>query len=305
MSQFLIFSISIIHYAFLFVSEFLKVFKQTRGKILRWIEIIWTEALAVVFYVIPHALKWLYRKSTGRIKSYKIHLPEEPKAKPAFLHMHNEETVEGDLHALLLLHGDNPSPIFTMLHLADIATDFKKLAVFSLSLTYNNHEQHIHHGQIKEAVRQIGEIIESKGGTLKGVIFGGHSRGGTEGACAGFTDLIYKDMEENPTKGVFSIAGFLQDPDHENPIDVLLKSTVKAISDGIIAFQNQTLYQVLGTRDWDMVFESAIPRTDQNAYHLIQGAMHLNVLYHEDTLKKFRDFLRKQLGTEVVKQSFS
>lgn len=295
MSKFLIISVSFIYYAFLFVEKIRNFSKEAKIRISSWFDIICTEAMAVIFYVIPHGIKWVYRKNTGRIKSYQIRVFEDPREKAAFLHMHGDEALGGDVHALLLLHADNPSTSFTMLHLADLANDFKKLAVFSLSLTYNDIDQHFHQGQIKEAVRQIGEIIESKGGMLKGVIFGGHSRGGMESACAGFTNIIYEDMEENPTTGVFSIAGLLQDPDPENPYKSVLKSTVKAISDGIIAFQNQTLYQVLGTRDWDMVFESAIPRKDQNAYHLIHGAMHLNVLYHEETLKKFRDFLHHQL----------
>lgn len=234
-----------------------------------------------ISYVMPHAIKWYYRlKICKKIKTI-------PLSNSSSLYLHN-----GNLSGtpILFLHGLYGHP-FTLLHLADHLQNAIKGPIFSMQLSYDEYCPQIHRTLLKQAINIIEKMMLSNGSDLKKLILIGHSMGAIEGAYSAFVE------EDKRILAVISIAGRLKVvPSYDKECPEHLKMMIDKIYQGIQKNTGLPLYQIAGGNDWNAPIEATVVRKDDSCCHIIDGAMHFNVLYHPETKCKLLEFVQASLN---------
>lgn len=240
---------------------------------------------AVFTNVFPCALKWFYRAHFQKtIIPYPIYINH---IKVAVLYLHGKlaRKMHKDTSAVLLLHGLKGHP-FTMLHLADIASKNGDEPVFSLHLKYHAHHPELHRPAIKKAIDEIEQILIRHGSYLNKLFVVGHSQGAIEAAYRAFVE------DDHRIGSVISIAGRLRVIAPLNHhLSENFKQMLEHIHEGIKSKLYIPLYQIVGKRDWNANIEATVIRSHSDFCHIVENGMHLNVLYHPETRRKFAEFL--------------
>ena len=238
-------------------------------------------------YLIPCLFRWVYR-----LKIKKDLVPivfKDGSGKTATLYQHGKWKVkDGNVRAILLLHGQHCHP-FTMLNLADRAQKTFQDPVFSLYVSYDEENLAIHRSLIKQALDYIEKLIKDQGYIFKGIVIVGHSMGAIQGAYRAF-------VERDPRLlSVISIAGRLKVVDSVyNPCGESLKPSINQTQE-VQLRTDFPLYQIVGRQDWNVPLEATLIRKDKGCYHIVEDAMHLNLLFHDETYNKFIEFLKRSL----------
>ena len=230
-------------------------------------------------FVLPFIIKWYYR----RLITHEIVPLGLNNSRSAILYMHGSH--QGTT-PVLLLHGLYGHP-FTFLHVADSLQKAKIGPIFSLRLFYNEHFPHVHRALLKQALDEIEKMMKENSKDFKKIIVVGHSMGAIEGAYSAFVD------EDKRLLALVSIAGRLkvvpclhkECPEH-------LKATIEKIYQGIKKNTEFPLYQIAGRQDWNAPIEATAVRTDDSCCHIIDDAMHFNVLYNPETKQKLLEFIQ-------------
>lgn len=253
--------------------------------------------VADLFHTTPNGLKWLYRLHIKKtIASYPLQeitrattklsgFTRKIYGKRAVVYFHEGLQECKELPAVIFLHGVHGHPL-SLLHLADIAAKVTQGPIFSLYLPYDEYSPEIHRRHIKNALDNIENLM----GKSKGFVVVGHSLGAIEFAYRAFSE---KDERILTT---ISIAGRLKVvPSKDKACSEHLKSTVESVYQGIQDHPHLPLYQIAAVKDWNAPLEATVVRKDENCFHVVENAMHLNVLYHKETLQKFAEFLKKSI----------
>jgi hypothetical protein len=242
--------------------------------------------------ILPNSIKWLYRFYVKQqITPFLIKENPLADSQHALLFLHgNFQSVDFQGSApLLLLHGMYGHPL-ALLHLADIAQKVSLGPIFSLYLRYDELKPEVHRSLIKLAIDKIEMLVEAQGIKFKGLVTAGHSMGAIESAYRAF---VSKDSR---IQTVISIAGRLRVvQSKENPCRESLMPTVESVYKGIQEQPEVPLYQIAAGADWNAPLEATIVRQDDACYHIVENAMHFNVLYHKETCHKFNEFLKSSL----------
>lgn len=246
--------------------------------------------IADLAYTFPNAIKWFYRVNIkGNISSITLKRKIKTKSKKALLFSHFDSSIQlnKETHAILLLHGIYGHPL-SLLHLADIAQEAKIGPVFSIYLPYDEHFPENHRSLLKQAIDEIERMVHERGSCLKGIIATGHSLGAIESAYRAFV------VKDERITTVISIAGRLKAvPSPNKNCPECLKSTLKDVYEGILEHTHLPLYQIVAGNDWNAPLEATAVRPIEGSFHIVENAMHLNVLYHWETRLKFIEFLKK------------
>jgi pimeloyl-ACP methyl ester carboxylesterase len=249
-------------------------------------------AVTNVLYSFPYALKWFYLRHIRRQISSSF-LGKASDGTDCYLYSHLAKDFEPQdnlgTSAILFLHGKYASPL-SLLHLAEIAQE-TSLPVFSLHVSYDGKHPKIHRNLLTLAIEEIERQIQAKGGHLKGLVLVGHSLGATEGAYRAFVD------KDERIKAVISIAGRLRvvAAEGQNCPDFLI-STVESVYQGIQNTPEIPLYQIIAREDWNAPTEATLVRLDEGSFHIVEKALHFNVIYYQETRNKFREYLKKAIS---------
>lgn len=246
-----------------------------------------------IIYLLPCGLKWLYH-----LKFKKDILPSkliERSGKKANLYQHgNWESENKEIQVTLILHGLHSHPL-VMLHLAEMAQETNLGPVYSLYVSYDEVNLDIHRSLIKLAVDNIENRLCKKGFSLKGIVIAGHSMGAIEAA---YTAFVEKDRR---ILSIISIAGRLKVVEScSNPCRESLKDSLNKIYEGIQSNPDLPIYQIVGRHDWNASLESTLIRTRDDCFHIVENAMHFNILFHKDIRIKFPEFLQR--GSEKIRE---
>ena len=234
-----------------------------------------------ILYLIPCAFNWFYHlKIKKDISSFRL---IDKNDKKAILYQHGQwNPEENEAQAILILHGLYSHP-FVMLHLVEMAQKANLGPVFSLYVSYD--EVNLDH---RPLIQQTFDMIEKMSPNLKGIIVVGHSMGAMEGAYSAFVE------KDKRVISVISIAGRLKVVEcTHSPCRDSLKSTVNQIYEGIQSMPKLPLYQIVGRKDWNASLESTLVRHDKSEYHIIEDAMHFNILFHRNIYAIFPQYLQK------------
>lgn len=259
----------------------LQQIEQSIASTYEYARIILTDILPAQFEcIIPNALSWAYRSWwTGSITSYTFTAD-----KVAHLFVHGEviPSADGQVHAVLLLHGDHSHPL-TMLHLADLAQQEGK-TVFSVHLPYDDECPENHRALLRNCFTKMQQLADEKGACLD-VKTIGHSRGALEGASMAY------ECEESTISGVIAIAGrFKVISPSDRPCRESLQPSVQAVWQRLCRPQLPVpFYQIAAAEDWCMDPEASIVRPDQP--YATVDASHLGVIYHPNTLEQVRSWI--------------
>lgn len=238
-----------------------------------------------ILHVLPNFLKWylffIRRKITKCTYQKNI-----------LLYLHGKAETQ-KATAVLFLHGLYGHPS-TLLPLAAIAQKAEIGPVFSLHLYYKPEMPQYHRDCLNQSINEIENIIQKNGNKLEGIIAIGHSMGGTEAAYKAFVE------KDTRIRAVISIAGRLRETRGCNAPSPSLADQVFR---GVMGSPFLPLFQITGKRDWCAPSEATIIRTDEYCHHIIDHAMHLNILYHKETHTKFYEYLKK--SAEDVKSENS
>jgi len=240
------------------------------------------ESLATLGGVIPNSFLWFYKhKLTNAIACTRL---EHPHHRPGFLYRHRTEQKDHHAPVLLLLHGYRSHPS-TLLHLAEAAAEVHSGEIFSLQLPYNDINPETHNFLFTKAIDEIVTILSSRKKPFKGMLATGHSRGAIEFCYQAFI------AGEQRIKGIISIAGRLRVVEsHDKQCLEALKPYIHRIYQGILEQPQIPLYQIVAEKDWNAPLEETQVR--KLTSYIVSDALHLNVLFHEKTLRKFKEFLK-------------
>jgi len=239
-----------------------------------------------LLYLLPCMFSWFYHLKIKR-DIFRFQLVD-PSGKKADLYQHGKWK-SGNREALvtLILHGLHAHPLL-MLHLAEMAQKANMGPVYSLHVSYDEVNLDIHRSLLKKAIDLTEKLLSNTNDSLKGIVFVGHSMGAIEAA--------YRAFVENDRRiiSVISIAGRLKFVESINsPCRESLRDTLNKIIEGIQLQPNLPLYQIVGRHDWNASLESTLIRKNVEYYHIVENAMHLNILFHKDMHKIFPEFLQK------------
>lgn len=248
-------------------------------------DIIYTD----ICYLAPCAFQWFYRRNIQRDIS--LRTIQNPSGRKAKLYRHgNRKLSKNKARAALILHGRYSHPLL-MLHLADITRELDLGPVFSLAIDYDDSGKGSHRSLLKEAIDQIELTMQEEGADLDGLVIVGHSRGAIEGAYRAFVELDLRIIS------IISIAGRLRLVDsNSHPCVNYIKQLVRRIDDGIRARPEFPLYQIAGQLDWNATPDSMIVRRHAGYFHIIEDAMHFNILFHKDLREKYLKFLKRSFN---------
>lgn len=248
----------------------------------RKLHVLGVEGLANFTHVTPNTLRWFWQRNiTREISCERLDHTIDQAMRTAYLFKHGTGT--GKNTPILFLHGEHSHP-FTTRHLADMVKTEKVGAIYSLALPYDDLRPEFHRTLLEKAIERIKETTREDG-RFRGVIVVGHSRGSIEGAYEAFI------KKNRWIRAVVSIAGrFKVTPEAYRACRKTLKPTVQAIAEARLG--DQPIYTIAAERDWCISPVASTVRKDPQHHRLIKGAMHLNVLYHPETLSTFRTFLR-------------
>lgn len=238
------------------------------------------------FYIFPAFFKWIYRLKIKRdIQSLSL---EETSGKRATLYTHGSDNfIKKETQAVLFLHGQHAHPL-VLLHLADIAQKIQLGPVYSIYLHYDQINPQAHRLLIHQAADYIEQKVKESGSSLKGIIMIGHSMGAIEAAHKAFVE------KDKRLSSVISIAGRLKVTESLfNPCSPTLKPTVQKVFEAILAYHEVPLHQIVGKKDWNASLEAMTVRKEEQFCHIIEDAMHLNILYHSETKRKLLELLGK------------
>lgn len=238
--------------------------------------------------LLPCIFRWIYfRRIKKDIYSFDL---VEASGKKGKLYQHGEwNSKEKEVTAILILHGLYSHPL-VMEHLAKMAKETNIGAVFSFYVSYDEINLDFHRILLNQAIQNIEKILSEKGCTLKGIVLVGHSMGAIEAAYKGFVELDKRIIS------IISIAGRLKVVEcNYSPCRESLKSTVNHIHAGVQLHHHIPLYQIVGRRDWNASLESTLIRKGSDCFHIVEDAMHFNILFHKDLQAKFPEFLQKSI----------
>jgi hypothetical protein len=237
-------------------------------------------------YLVPCAFRWFYRRMIERDIS--LRTLQNSSGRKAMLYRHGSRKLpEGKARAALILHARYSHPLL-MLHLADITHEQGLGPVFSLAIDYDDSGKASHRSLLKEAIDQIQATMREEGAVFDGIVIVGHSRGAIEGAYRAFVELDMRIIS------IISIAGRLRLVDiNTHPCLDYIKKLVRRIDEGIRARPEFPLYQIAGQLDWNATTDSMIVRRDEAYFHIIDDAMHFNILFHKDLSGKYLEFLKR------------
>ena len=251
------------------------------------------EAFYTITNCLPNRISWFYRSTICKSISHtKLEATVEKTTKIATLHLHAPISTTPNQHtyAVLWLHGDH-SDATTMLDLVDISQKENIGSVFTLDMPTEVDHTELSRTLIRNSINKIEEMIKAKGGSLEGLIIGGHSKGGIQAAHHGF-------VEKDPRiKGVISIAGRLKVLDSpEKACRKPLENTVRAIDQAISDNPEIPLLQIAGKRDWCTLLDAMIVRKDPLAF-IDEHASHINILGSKITQTEVPKFLKRFAAT--------
>lgn len=239
-----------------------------------------------ILYLLPCMIKWLYHlKIKKDIFLFRL---KDGSGKRANLYQHGKwESEKREVQVTLILHGLYSHPLL-MLHLAKMAQTTNIGPVFSLYVSYDEVNLKIHRSLLKQAIDSIEKMLCDKGYTFKGIVLVGHSMGAIEAAYTAFVE------NDKRILSVISIAGRLKVVESiHSPCRESLKDTVNQIYAGVQSLPDLPLYQIVGGNDWNASLESTLIRHDKDYCHIVEDAMHFNILFHKDVHRKFPEFLQK------------
>jgi hypothetical protein len=124
------------------------------------------------------------------------------------------------------------------------------------------------------------------GGSFKGVVIAGHSKGGIQAAHRAFVE------KDNRVKGVIAIGSRVK---LDKDCDLCLRPIIEAIYQGIVKNPEIPLYQIIAENDWCAPMEATAVRPSRDVCAIIKKAMHLNVVYQRETFLAFDRFLSSAL----------
>lgn len=258
--------------------------KKVRSKLNRYLTKIQDIVVTDFIYLLPCAIRWFYRKLV-RNEIVRHGIGQGPGRKASIYQHGRFKSPNQEVLATLILHGLYSHP-FVMLHLADMAQETGGGPVFSLYLSYDEIDHDGNRLLIKQTVDFIEKTVRDSGHSLGGVVLVGHSMGAIEAAYRAFVDLDTRVIS------VISIAGRLRDPDfHLGQDNMGLRRLVDKINKGVIARPELPLYQIVGGKDWNASLESMVIRPHEGYFHVIEDAMHFNILFHKEIRKVFLKFL--------------
>lgn len=240
-----------------------------------------------VIYLFPYIVKWFYCLKIKKNLSY-FQL-KDVFGNKATLYQHNEwESGKREDQAILILHGLYAHPL-VILPLIDTAKATETGPVFSLHVTYNEANFDVHRSFIEQAIDHIEKMSHENKSPLKGIVMAGHSMGAIESAYRAFVEIDLR------ISSVISIAGRLKVVESINsPCSDFLRPSIDKIYKGVKNLPLIPLYQIVGRDDWNAPLESTLIRDeDKEYYHIIEGAMHFDILFHKETHLKFFEFLKK------------
>lgn len=260
------------------------------------VNIVSTEAYATLRYVVPASITWVWRKYiTNEIKTIPIEITVDKVKKVAYLNIHgNFSQIKNsqDVYSVLLGHGDYGHP-YTILHLADIAQKEGR-STFSLYIPgiENNKDFSLHGQFIKQAIDKIESFVKDGCGCFNGVLGVGHSK-----FAIIFAQRQYVVIDSR-IKGMCSVAGRLNIPNEEDRSDLLLKTIIRAIYQGILRNPESPIMQIIPKDDWNAAYEAMAVRPHEYCYTV--PGMHLSGLYKKETRIYFTDFLNTFSSQQVV-----
>ncbi len=245
--------------------------------------------IADVLYILPSALKWMYRRTITRsIQRHKIKNLSHPSAKTTnlFIHQDLNSVKEKTIPTVLILHGDYGHPA-AHLNLADVAAS-QGYAVFSLFLFYRQNPL-LHRDQIKQAISTLEQLMQNANKKLGPLVLVGHSRGAVEAAYQGYVDKHPKVTD------VISIAGRLRllNPS-QLPCKPALQETVESIWHELKDQKpglTPRLCQVVALQDCAVDHRTSGVRSE-NRLEVDTG--HCRVLFHPQTIQQISEWLQKK-----------
>lgn len=245
-----------------------------------------------ICYLLPCIITWFYHRKIKR-DIFLFQIKDRHYGKKASLYRHGELKLENkESQSILILHGLYSHPC-VMLHLAKIAQKVNIGSVFSLYVRYDETDLDSHRSLINQAINSIEKMCLDQGYSFKGIILIGHSMGAIEAAYAAFVE------NNKRISSVISIAGRLKVVESINsPCRESLKDTLNKIYKGVQSNPNLPLYQIVGRCDWNAPLESTVIRKSEGCYHIVEGSMHFNILFHKDIYSTLSKFLQKSSSKE-------
>lgn len=235
-----------------------------------------------ILYLFPSLCRWfIHRRIKRDISRFQLNHPSDKKSS---LYQHGKiDLKKKNTQPILILHGLYSHP-FIMLHLAEIAQNEGFGPIFSLYVSYNEHNLEDHRSYIGKALDHIEKMTSTNlQDASKGIILVGHSMGAIESANRA---LVVNDKR---ILAVISIAGRLNAAD---PCSDLLKDSLNQIDESFLTLPKFPLYQIVGDRDWNASLRSTIINRREGYYHIIKDAMHFNILFHLELKSKFLENLK-------------
>ncbi len=225
-------------------------------------------------YVIPNRIKWFYLKNIVRaIQTF----PLKNQFKTAFLCKHNS-LIRSTKSALLLIHGDYSHPS-TMLDFVDVARTGENI-VYNLHLPFEEHQLQNSVDLIKQAIDAIENDYQLQNAKMDNLILAGHSKGATLSAYQAFIG------NDTRIKSIIAIAGRFKNT-YSEKFEPLLETLSKAISKN----SSTAFFQIVAGKDWKIPLDASIGSSFSNKFYVVNEAMHLNVLFKQETLQQFRKLL--------------
>ena len=246
-----------------------------------------------ILYLLPCVLKWFYhRKIKKDIFLFQL---KDRFGKKASLYQHGEwESEKRGMCVTLILHGLYSHPL-VMIDLAEMAQKTNLGPVFSFYVVYDEANLDFHRSLLRKAIDKIEEILGGKDCALKNVVLVGHSMGAIEAAYLAFVE------KDKRISAVISIAGRLKVVESiHSPCRESLKDSLHKIYRECQSNPNISLYQIVGRHDWNASLEATLIRKNSTCYHIVEEAMHFNILFCKDMRRKFPEFLQKSLLSEKI-----
>lgn len=243
------------------------------------LSIIAVESYCVFTKIVPNAMRWFYYTRFGEgILHFSLKSGID---KCAHIYFHNSKNPPSG-KAILFLHGDHSHP-YTLLPLIAIAERRRDVCVFSLQMPFDVTHSPSSQDLVHQAVNKIEEIMSNHGG-LNNLIMAGHSKGGIQSAYEYFV------MGDRRITAAISIAGRVQCLDGDRSCDAALRPIINQIQHVIQLRTDLPIYQIVPEKDWNAPIEAMAIRRHSNCT-IVSGAMHLNVLYKEQTHRAFAQYL--------------
>lgn len=264
----------------LLISDFIREIK-TNPSVKKFL-IITKEISATITFIVPSTVKWVFKRHIS--KQIACTPIDHPGFRRAYLFRHRGSTVPSNKPALLFLHG-NPGHPMTMLHFVESIAKEYQTEIFLLGLPYNNQNPASHNFLFTKALDEIKSFCEKNSQVFNGVIAIGHSRGAIEACYQAFV------ANEDRIKAIISIAGRLRICDsHDKQCHPSLKPVIHTIYENILKHDHIPLYQIVAEDDWNAPLKET--RVRSMTSHVIEKAHHLNILFYNETLRKFHEIIK-------------